>query len=38
MSEPGVAALVAQLEDEVVVVDEQPRYHIADCRGWSRSR
>ncbi|MCE3554978.1 hypothetical protein LWC33_26435 [Pseudonocardia sp. RS11V-5] len=27
-----VAALVAELEDEVVVVDEQPRYHLAGCR------
>jgi methylphosphotriester-DNA--protein-cysteine methyltransferase len=27
-----VAALVAELEDEVVVVDEQPRYHLPGCR------
>ncbi|MFC4943498.1 hypothetical protein [Pseudonocardia sp. GCM10023141] len=26
------AALVATLEDEVVVVDEQPRYHVVECR------
>ncbi|GEL20947.1 hypothetical protein [Pseudonocardia asaccharolytica] len=26
------AALVAELEDEVVVVDELPRYHLAGCR------
>ena len=31
---PDVAAsaLVAALDDEVVVVDEQPRYHVEDCR------
>ena len=28
----AVAALVAQLPDEVVVVDEQPRYHLGGCR------
>lgn len=28
----AVAALVAQLPDEVVVVDEQPRYHLGNCR------
>jgi hypothetical protein len=28
----SVAALVAQLPDEVVVVDEQPRYHLGSCR------
>ncbi|GAA4545964.1 hypothetical protein [Pseudonocardia xishanensis] len=27
-----VAALVSGLDDEVVVVDEQPRYHLAGCR------
>jgi len=27
-----IAALVAELDDEVVVVDEQPRYHLAGCR------
>ena len=27
-----LAALVAELDDEVVVVDEQPRYHLAGCR------
>ncbi|MFC5993358.1 hypothetical protein ACFQE5_03915 [Pseudonocardia hispaniensis] len=26
------AALMAELEDEVVVVDELPRYHLAGCR------
>ena len=30
--DPSVAALVAQLPDEVVVVDEQPRYHLGECR------
>jgi hypothetical protein len=30
--DPEVAAVVAELEDEVVVVDEQPRYHLAGCR------
>ena len=25
-------ASVAKLDDEVVVVDEQPRYHLAGCR------
>ena len=28
----GIAAIVAQLPDEVVVVDEQPRYHLGSCR------
>ena len=32
-SDPAVAQLVAGLEDEVVVVDEQPRYHTPGCRG-----
>jgi hypothetical protein len=32
-SDGSVAQLVAGLDDEVVVVDEQPRYHTADCRG-----
>lgn len=27
-----VAALIAGLADEVVVVDERPRYHVAGCR------
>lgn len=27
-----LAAFVAGLDDEVVVVDEQPRYHVTDCR------
>jgi hypothetical protein len=26
------AALVAGLDDEVLVVDEQPRYHVPGCR------
>lgn len=26
------AALVAELPDEVLVIDEQPRYHLAGCR------
>jgi hypothetical protein len=30
--DPEVAAVVAELQDEVVVVDEQPRYHLAGCR------
>jgi hypothetical protein len=30
-SDPRVAALVAGLEDEVVVVDERPRYHVTGC-------
>jgi hypothetical protein len=30
--EPMISAIVAQLPDEVVVVDEQPRYHVAGCR------
>lgn len=29
--EPAAAAIVATLEDEVVVVDERPRYHVAGC-------
>ena len=28
----AAAALVAGLPDEVVVVDEQPRYHVPECR------
>ncbi len=31
-AEPAAAAIVASLEDEVLVVDEQPRYHLAECR------
>ena len=31
------AALVAGLEDEVVVVDEQPRYHVTGCRSLAGS-
>jgi hypothetical protein len=30
--EPAVSAVVALLQDEVLVVDEQPRYHVAGCR------
>jgi hypothetical protein len=30
--EQAFAAIVAQLPDEVVVVDEQPRYHLGSCR------
>jgi hypothetical protein len=30
--EPTISAIVALLPDEVVVVDEQPRYHVAGCR------
>jgi hypothetical protein len=30
--DPGIAAIVAVLPDEVVVVDEQPRYHLGTCR------
>ncbi|MCY7340545.1 MAG: hypothetical protein LH603_01415 [Pseudonocardia sp.] len=30
--DPGAAAIVAGLDDEVVVVDEQPRYHVTGCR------
>ena len=29
------AALVAELDDEVVVVDELPRYHLGNCRSLS---
>ncbi|GAA2569040.1 hypothetical protein [Pseudonocardia hydrocarbonoxydans] len=31
-AEPAVTALVAGLDDEVVVIDEQPRYHVPGCR------
>ena len=30
-SDPAAAAIVAQLEDQVVVVDEHPRYHVPGC-------
>jgi hypothetical protein len=30
--DPAAAAIVAKLGDEVLVVDEQPRYHLAGCR------
>jgi hypothetical protein len=30
--EPTISAIVALLPDEVVVVDEQPRYHLGGCR------
>lgn len=29
--DPDVAAVVARLEDEVVVIDEMPRYHLGGC-------
>ncbi len=31
-SDPAAAVVVAGLDDEVVVVDEQPRYHVTGCR------
>ena len=31
------AALVAGLDDEVLVVDELPRYHLAGCRSLNAS-
>jgi hypothetical protein len=31
------AALVAGLDDEVLVVDELPRYHLAGCRSLATS-
>lgn len=30
--DPAAAAIVAALSDEVLVVDEQPRYHLVGCR------
>ena len=30
--EPTTASLVARLPDEVVVIDEHPRYHVQGCR------
>ena len=30
-SDPAAAAIVATLEAEVIVIDEQPRYHVAGC-------
>jgi hypothetical protein len=33
--DPAVAPIVARLEDEVFVIDEQPRYHVASCRAVS---
>jgi hypothetical protein len=30
--DPVAADLVGTLEDEVVVIDEQPRYHLGECR------
>ncbi|MBC8093300.1 MAG: hypothetical protein H7Y15_15440 [Pseudonocardia sp.] len=30
--DPATAAVVAELDDEVLVVDEQPRYHVPGCR------
>ncbi|GAB3585655.1 hypothetical protein GCM10027445_63430 [Amycolatopsis endophytica] len=34
---PSDAEIVDELEDEVVVVDEHPRYHLTDC-GWLADR
>jgi hypothetical protein len=31
-SDPEAAALVSGLEDEVLVIDEHPRYHVTGCR------
>jgi hypothetical protein len=31
-ADPDAAALVARLEDEVLVIDERPRYHVPGCR------
>ncbi|HEY0814119.1 MAG TPA: hypothetical protein VGE11_12630 [Pseudonocardia sp.] len=30
--DPDVARIVARMDDEVFVIDEQPRYHVASCR------
>ena len=30
--DPGNAAMVAELTDVVVVIDERPRYHVSGCR------
>jgi hypothetical protein len=30
--DPAVSAVVALLPDEVLVIDEQPRYHVTGCR------
>lgn len=30
-TDPAAAAIVAQLDDQVVVVDEHPRYHVPGC-------
>jgi len=30
--DPVAAEIVGKLDDEVVVVDEQPRYHVSECR------
>jgi hypothetical protein len=30
--DPAAARIVASLEDEVLVIDEEPRYHVASCR------
>jgi len=30
--DPAAARIVATLEDEVLVIDEQPRYHLPGCR------
>jgi hypothetical protein len=29
--DPTAAAIVAGLEDEILVIDEQPRYHVGEC-------
>jgi hypothetical protein len=31
--DPAAAAVVAGLDNEVLVIDEQPRYHVPGCRG-----
>lgn len=31
-SDPAEAAIVAELDDEVLVIDEHPRYHVTGCR------
>ena len=30
--DPAASAVVALLSDEVLVIDEQPRYHVSGCR------
>ena len=36
--DPAAAAIVATLEHEVLVVDEQPRYHLVGCRSLAGHR